>query len=66
LRRAVYNFMHGQGWRADVRGWFEFHVPRPRLARSFVRNSRALIQPPLILRRVRHVGLERFVPQNTP
>jgi hypothetical protein len=39
LRRAVYNFMHGQGWRADVRGWFEFHVPRPRLARSFVRTA---------------------------
>jgi hypothetical protein len=37
LRRAVYNFMHGQGWRADVRGWFDFPVPRPRLARSFVR-----------------------------
>jgi hypothetical protein len=39
LRRAVYNFMHGQGWRADVRGWFEFPVPRPRLARGFVRTA---------------------------
>ncbi len=28
LRRAVYNFMHGIGLRADVRSWFDFPVPR--------------------------------------
>jgi hypothetical protein len=39
LRRAVYNFMHGQGLRADVRSWFEFPVPRARLARGFVRTA---------------------------
>jgi radical SAM superfamily enzyme YgiQ (UPF0313 family) len=39
LRRAVYNFMHGEGLRADVRSWFEFPVPRPKLARGFVRSS---------------------------
>jgi hypothetical protein len=39
LRRAVYNFMHGQGLRADVRSWFGFPVPRARLARSFVRAA---------------------------
>jgi hypothetical protein len=39
LRRAVYNFMHGEGLCADVRSWFEFPVPRPRLARGFVRAS---------------------------
>jgi hypothetical protein len=37
LIRAVYNFMHGQALRADVRSWFEFPVPRARLARNFVR-----------------------------
>ena len=37
LVRAVYNFMHGEGLRADVRTWFDFPVPRPRLARGFVR-----------------------------
>jgi hypothetical protein len=39
LRRAVYNFMHGEGLRADVRIWFEFPVPRARLARDFVRAA---------------------------
>lgn len=39
LRRAVYNFMHGQGLHADVRSWFGFPVPRATLARSFVRAA---------------------------
>jgi hypothetical protein len=39
LRRAVYNFMHGEGLRADVRSWFAFPVPRPKLARGFVRAA---------------------------
>ncbi len=39
LRRAVYNFMHGQGLHADVRSWFDFPVPRTRLARGFVRAA---------------------------
>ena len=39
LRRAVYNFMHGEGLRADVRSWFDFSVPRPKLARGFVRAA---------------------------
>ena len=30
LRKAIYNFMHGVGLEADVRGWFEGQrVPRP-------------------------------------
>jgi hypothetical protein len=37
LRRAIYNFMHGIGLSADLRTWFDFPVPRPRLARGFVR-----------------------------
>ena len=37
LLRAVYNFMHGQGLRADVRSWFQFPLPRARLSRDFVR-----------------------------
>jgi len=36
LRRAVYNFMHGMGLDADVRTWFDFPVPCPRLAPDFV------------------------------
>ena len=39
LRRAVYNFMHGQGLHADVRSWFAFPMPRASLARGFVRAA---------------------------
>lgn len=39
LRRAIYNFMHGLGLHADVRSWFDFPVPRARLARDFVRAA---------------------------
>jgi len=39
LRRAVYNFMHGEGLRADVRSWFGFPVPRTALERGFVRAA---------------------------
>ena len=39
LLRAVYNFMHGAGLHADVRSWFAFPVPRPKLARGFVRAA---------------------------
>jgi hypothetical protein len=39
LLRAVYNFMHGAGLRADVRSWFAFPVPRTGLARGFVRAA---------------------------
>ena len=36
LRRAVYNYMHGIGIEEDVRSWFPFRVPRPRLAPNTV------------------------------
>lgn len=29
LRKAVFNYMHGAGWTADVRSWFDVPVPRP-------------------------------------
>jgi hypothetical protein len=32
LRAAIYNYMHGVGLDADVRDWFDFRVPRPRVA----------------------------------
>ena len=39
LRRAIYNFMLGQGFDLDARDWFAFPVPRARLARGFVRAA---------------------------
>lgn len=38
LRKAVYNYMHGIALRAPLHTWFDFAVPRPRLARGFVRG----------------------------
>jgi len=40
LKKAIYNFMHGIGLDADVRQWFDFPVPKPRVARH--RIARAL------------------------
>lgn len=39
LRRAIYNFMHGQGLEADVRGWFPMRVPKPKIPAKFVADS---------------------------
>jgi hypothetical protein len=43
LKKAVYNFMHGIGLDEDVRQWFDFPVPKPKVARQFV--ARALAGP---------------------
>ena len=40
LKKAVYNYMHGIGLDEDVRQWFDFHMPKPRVARN--RIARAL------------------------
>ena len=39
LRKALYNFMHGVGLDADVRGWFDVPVPRPKLKRDFIARA---------------------------
>jgi hypothetical protein len=36
LEMAIYNYMHGMGWEADVREWFTFKVPKPSLPIDFV------------------------------
>ena len=43
LRKALYNFMHGLGLDEDVRRWFDFAVPKTRVARQ--RIERALAAP---------------------
>ena len=40
LKKAIYNYMHGIGLEQDVRNWFDFHVPKPTVARH--RIARAL------------------------
>ncbi len=43
LKKAIYNFMHGIGLDEDVRSWFDFPVPKTRVARN--RIARALASP---------------------
>ena len=40
LKKALYNYMHGIGLDEDVRRWFDFAVPKPKVARH--RIARAL------------------------
>jgi hypothetical protein len=43
LKKAVYNYMHGLGLEDDVRMWWDFPVPKARVARR--RIERALLEP---------------------
>ena len=43
LKKAIYNYMHGLGLEEDVRAWWDFPVPKPRVARR--RIERALAAP---------------------
>ncbi len=43
LKKAIYNYMHGIGLDADVRSWFDVHVPKSRVPRQ--RIARALQAP---------------------
>ena len=43
LKKAIYNYMHGLGLDEDVRMWWDFPVPKPRVARQ--RIARALAAP---------------------
>ena len=43
LKKAIYNYMHGIGLDADVRQWFDFPVPKTKVARQ--RIAKALAGP---------------------
>lgn len=47
LTKAIYNYMHGAALSADVRSFFDFPVPRPRVRKDFVR---AAIRMPSVFR----------------
>lgn len=39
LKKAVYNYMHGVGLDADVREWFDFSVPKPKVPRTLIQGA---------------------------
>lgn len=39
LRKAIYNFMHGQGLERDVREWFPVRVPKASIPAKLVANA---------------------------
>ncbi len=39
LKKALYNYMHGIGLEADVRTWFDFHVPKTRIAKRRIERA---------------------------
>lgn len=38
LKQSTYNYMHGLGFETDVRDWFEFPVPKPKVPKQWVRG----------------------------
>ena len=45
LKKAVYNFMHGIGLDEDVRQWFDFPVPKTKVARQRIARALASNEP---------------------
>ena len=41
LKKALYNYMHGVGLEDDVRVWFDFNVPKTRIARRRIERALA-------------------------
>lgn len=39
LKKALYNFMHGIGLEEDVREWFDFPVPRPKVPAKWIQKT---------------------------
>jgi radical SAM superfamily enzyme YgiQ (UPF0313 family) len=39
LKKAIYNFMHGNLVEADVRSWFDVRVPKPTVPKQFIRRA---------------------------
>jgi radical SAM superfamily enzyme YgiQ (UPF0313 family) len=39
LAKAIYNYMHGNALSADVRSFFDFKLPRPKVPKDFIRAS---------------------------
>ena len=39
LAKAIYNYMHGTGMEADVRSFFDFKLPKPKVPKDFIRAA---------------------------
>ncbi len=39
LNKALYNFMHGLGFENDVREWFDFQVPKAKVAKNLIQKA---------------------------
>lgn len=39
LRKALYNYMHGVGIAEDVREWFDFAVPKPKVPKTLIAKA---------------------------
>jgi radical SAM superfamily enzyme YgiQ (UPF0313 family) len=46
LKKAIYNYMHGLGLDEDVRAWWDFPVPKARVARRRIAQALALRTAP--------------------
>ncbi len=45
LNKALYNYMHGIGLDQNVRTWFDFKVPAPKVKKDFIQNALATLDP---------------------
>ncbi len=39
LKKSIFNFMHGIGFEFPLQDWFEFKIPRTKVAHNFIENS---------------------------
>jgi len=39
LKKAVYNYMHGLGVDDDIKQWFEFKIPKPKVASTLIQQA---------------------------
>jgi hypothetical protein len=44
LKKALYNYMHGLGLDEDVRAWWEFPLPKPRVPRRRIERALAAVK----------------------
>jgi tRNA A37 methylthiotransferase MiaB len=44
LKKAIYNYMHGLGLEEDVRLWWDFPVPKPRVPRRRIERALAAVK----------------------
>ncbi len=57
LKKAVYNWMHGAGTDKNIRSWFSFTVPEPKIKKDFVKKIlNSPTAPPSLNKRIVWLG----------